>query len=294
MPTSFEIETPRDHLDLEFCLTSGQVFRWRKLDDSSWVGVDGDHWYRVVVTDDRLDVQSNAEQSDFESLFRLDWNAEDVDREITRKAPELAPYLAALKGHRLMRPSDPVETFFSFLCTPNNNIKRITQMAAKLASRGPVLAEIDGQRLHRFPEAERIADIPEADLRSEGFGYRAATIPALARELVKRGGRSYLENLSKGPYEDAKRDLLTMHGIGRKLADCVCLFALHHDEAVPIDTHIWQAMTRLYFPEWKGQALTDKRYETAAEFFRNRLGNLAGWAHQYLFYENVLNWRSRA
>jgi len=84
-----------------------------------------------------------------------------------------------------------------------------------------------------------------------------------------------------------------MKGIGPKLADCICLFGLDHQEAVPVDTHIWQAMCRLYFPQWSGTALTEKRYYEASDFFRDRLGDLAGWAHQYLFYDNVLNWRSR-
>jgi N-glycosylase/DNA lyase len=193
----------------------------------------------------------------------------------------------------VLRYDSPVEAFFTFLCTPNNNIKRITQMVRKLAARGTVLAEVEGHTLHRFPEAEVIAAIPEMELRAEGFGYRAKTIPHLADQLVSRGGHEYLVGLSAGPYKEAHKELVSMKGIGPKLADCICLFGLHHDEAVPVDTHIYQAMCRLYFPQWKGTALTDKRYYEAADFFRGKLGGLAGWAHQYLFYENVLNWRSR-
>jgi N-glycosylase/DNA lyase len=257
------------------------------------VGPDGDNWFKVSQTDELLKIESNADLDSFIQLFRLDWNAEEVEREILAKAPELQPYMAALKGLRVTRQSDPVETFFTFLCTPNNNIKRITQMVGKLASRGSVLAEIEGHVLHRFPEPEIIAAIPEEDLRREAFGYRAKTIPHLAHQLIERGGRPWLEGLKTVPYKEAHKELVSMKGIGPKLADCIALFGLHHDGAVPVDTHIYQAMCRLYFPQWQGTALTDKRYHEAGDFFRARLGNLAGWAHQYLFYDNVLNWRAR-
>jgi len=289
----FRIHAPRDRSDLEFCFSSGQVFRWQRLPDESWIGIDGDRWYRLSQLDNNIDVESNATTNDLVRFLRLDWDADGIERQILEKAPELQPYMGALKGLRVLRQSDPIETFFTFLCTPNNNIKRITQMVHKLAARGPLVTTIEGIELHRFPEAEVIAAIPEQDLRTESFGYRANTIPHLAQQLIERGDRKYLTDLKNGPYKEAHKELASMKGIGPKLADCICLFGLHHDEAVPVDTHIWQAMVRLYFPQYKDAALTDKRYYEAADFFRDRLGNLAGWAHQYLFYDNVLNWRNR-
>ena len=82
-------------------------------------------------------------------------------------------------------------------------------------------------------------------------------------------------------------------GIGNKLADCICLYGLHYEEAVPIDTHLWQAACRVFFPEHEGKALTELRYRQVGDFFRDRFGKLAGWAHLYLYYENQLNWRKR-
>ena len=290
---TFNLTANPERFDLEFCVSSGQMFRWRKLDDQSWLGIEGDNWYRVCLGDPSVKVESNSRPEAFNSLFRLDENAEEIERAILAKAPELEPYMQSLKGLRVTHQSDPVETFFTFLCTPNNNIKRITQMVGKLAAYGPVMAEVEGIKLHRFPEPEGIAAITEEELRKAAFGYRARTIPHLAQQLLQRGGREWLTHLKQAPYTEAHDELKAMTGIGPKLADCIALFGLHHDEAVPVDTHIWQAMVRLYFPEWKDKALTEQRYYQAADFFRARLGNLAGWAHQYLFYDNVLNWRLR-
>ena len=47
-------------------------------------------------------------------------------------------------------------------------------------------------------------------------------------------------------YEEAREALKKCFGVGDKVADCVCLFALHHMEAFPVDTHIRQVLEREY------------------------------------------------
>ncbi len=287
----FTVNVPAGQLDLPLCVSSGQVFRWDKFADSHWLGVDGTNWFRVAIAgSDCFEVESNADESAFSSLFRLDWNAEVVERQLVGNGPELVPYLSALKGLRVMRSSDAGETLFCFLCTPNNHISRIGSMVRKLASFGDVMEVIDGVAVHRFPSAERIAAIHEQELRDLGFGYRGATIPRVAKQILANQ-KGWLESLKEGSYQDAHDELAALHGVGPKLADCIALFALDHGEAVPIDTHIWQALTRLYFPEWAGSALTGAKYRAAGDHFRSRFGALSGWAQQHLFYDNVLHGR---
>jgi len=281
--------SPLEFASLSLCVTSGQVFRWTQGVDGVWLGVDGEAWYRV----DHGEIRSNQGPDNFARLFRLDTDMSNIQAELLHRGPELEPYFEAVRGLRLLRPSDPVETFFSFLCTANNHIARIGGMVRYLASLGEKMDTVDGEVVRRFPAIEVIAGVTEEDLRAHGFGYRGATIPEVAKELLRRGGRNYLLDLKKGGYEEAHAELVTIKSVGRKLADCICLFALHHDEAAPIDTHIWQATTRLYFPEWSGSALTDKKYAAVGSFLRNRFGDLTGWAQQFLFYENVVNWRKR-
>lgn len=294
----FTVELPESELDLGLCVTSGQVFRWERLGDGEFLGVDGEHWYAVAtepVSDRTLHyrVQSNGTQSDFVALFRLETSLAEIEAEVLRRGPELRPYVERLPGLRVLRPSSPSEVLFSFLCTPNNNLERITRMVRALADYGEPIGEWEGGALKRFPSVERIAAIPESELRSKGFGYRGATIPNVARQILARGG-NWLNQLQKSSYQEAHADLCSLKGIGPKLADCICLFGLHHLEAVPVDTHLYQAACREYFPEWGGKALTDARYKEIGSHFRQRFGPIAGWAHQYLFYENLLRWRSRS
>ncbi len=303
---SFSLTIANSELDFVRCVNSGQVFRWERLEDESWLGVDGPHWYRVRLIQEsdstRYEVESNALQADFETFFQLDRKLLEILDSILENGPELKPYLTLLCGLRVLRCSDPQEVLFSFLCSANNNLHRIVPMVRGLAMYGDRISEIGDQSpdalaphaqgLTRFPSPNRIAAIPESELRAKGFGYRAATIPHVATQLLERG-EGWLESLKHASYEEAHAELCKFKGIGPKLADCIALFGLHFQQATPIDTHMWQAVCRLYRPDWTGKAVTDSRYKEAGQILRDRCGPWAGWAHQYLFLENLLNWRER-
>lgn len=183
----------------------------------------------------------------------------------------------------MMRPACKTEVLFSFLCSSCNHVSRITSMVHSLAAYGG----------EGFPSIERLAHVTEQELRSQGFGYRGATIPKVAQVLLANGGEKYLDDLKLGTYQDARRELIALPGVGKKLADCICLYAFDFGESVPVDTHIWQVLTRLYHPEWVGTNLTDTKYETVSIHLRDRFGELAGVAHQFLFVDNMERYRER-
>lgn len=273
-------------LDLDLCLTCGQVFRWERARDGTWYGVDGDHWWRLQQDDGQVLVATSGTRSDFERLFRLEIDLDDLHYKLTSAAPELVPSTQGLAGLRLLRPSGLVETLFSFLCTPNNNVPRISKMVRSLATYGePLTDTADGPT--RFPSLESIAALTESELRDRGFGYRARTIPSVARQIMSQGGVPWLDQLRRFGYEKAFDALVGLNGIGPKLADCICLFAFDQSEAVPIDTHMWKAAVRAYFPEWAGGSLTDARYRQIGGLFRQKFGGLAGYAHHFFFVANL-------
>ena len=84
-------------------------------------------------------------------------------------------------------------------------------------------------------------------------------------------GKLDLEQIGKMEYQKAKEELMRLPGIGGKVADCICLFALHQMDAFPVDTHIKKVL--------------DARY--AGQFPFERYRGCAGVMQQYIFYYDL-------
>lgn len=276
---------PDAELNADLCLSSGQVFRFRKLNDE-WIGLSGHNIITCSRTEGGWLVSSSPDSSAAAKFFRLNVSAQETNEQILKRAGELTTYINRHIGLRVLHHSPPTETLFSFICSANNNISRITKMVNFLGRTGKSIAD----DLHAFPSPEVISRLTEASLRSAGFGYRAAIIPKVANILLTQP-TNWLESLQNVSYEAAHSALTELPGIGPKVADCICLIGLGHMLAVPVDTHLWNAATELYFPEWHGKPVTPQRYRAVGDLFREKFGDLAGWAHQYLFYDKVLAYR---
>ncbi|MCA0361432.1 MAG: hypothetical protein LCH41_10295 [Armatimonadetes bacterium] len=290
------LQFDRRTFDLPMCVTSGQCFRWRELSPGHWFGVDGANLFEIELERDTEADRATLHQGDSQALralFRLDEDFDQYQQEISTKDARMSDFLAPRTGLRLMRSSDPTEVLFSFLCSSNNHVARIAGMVNHLAQYGEVLACNHGQIAYGFPRIARLAEVSESDLRANGFGYRGATIPKVADELDTRGGEDYLESLKSQPYEEVIPQLISLPGVGPKLADCIALFGLGFDEAVPVDTHVWAAVTRTFFPEWQGKAITDQRYRTVGNTFRDLFGKRAGLAQQMLFHDRLTTPRNQ-
>ncbi|NLD56762.1 MAG: 8-oxoguanine DNA glycosylase, partial [Methanomicrobiales archaeon] len=90
--------------------------------------------------------------------------------------------------------------------------------------------------------------------------------------------------IQKLPYENARKELMQLHGIGPKAADCILLFAFQKYEAFPVDVWIRRIMQEHYLPEMEADApLTTRGYDTIRRFAREHFGEYCGWAQEYLF-----------
>ncbi|KAI7869961.1 OGG1 protein type 2e [Spinellus fusiger] len=193
--------------------------------------------------------------------------------------------IMAIKGIRMLR-QDPWECLVGFICSSANNITRITRMVKALRIHyGPKIATIDGRDYHGFPSISALAQPNvEKELRTLGFGYRAKYIVNTATKMMTdhpEAPEAWLKGLRKVPYSEAKLALLSMPGVGPKVADCVCLSSLDHAKAIPVDTHVWQIALRDYGFKTKHprtKTLTAKLYDQIGDHFRGLFGDYSGWA----------------
>lgn len=181
---------------------------------------------------------------------------------------------------------DPVENLFSFICSQNNHINRISSLVDKLTVLyGTHIVDLDGVSYYNFPAVEKLAAPGvEETLRENGFGYRAKFIHKSAQEICEKGGLKWFSELQKMDYKEAHKELMTLTGIGPKVSDCICLMSLGHLSAIPVDTHIYKIAQEHYIKDLKPmKTVTSPIYHRIGDKFRDVYGPLAGWAQTILF-----------
>ena len=137
--------------------------------------------------------------------------------------------------------------------------------------------------VHSFPPPELlVGEECEGELREMGFGYRAGYVVGSVREVVRRGGEGWLQDLQRRPYLTAWGELQQLPGVGAKVshnlsgcysdtvpapqvADCVCLMGLGFLQAVPVDVHVRRLAGRDYGVSGGGQSLTPAVYRCVGE-----------------------------
>ena len=202
-------------------------------------------------------------------FFRLDDDLPGI-RRLLEKDPIITRAFASSMGLRLVR-LDLWEAILSFLCSQACNIPRIRRVLRNIAEAWGKRLELDGFVSHSLPRPEGIPS--EAKLRAAGVGFRAGYICRAAEAMDD----VLLERLQELGYPSAREKLLSLPGVGPKIADCICLFALGFLQAFPVDTWIRRMMHEFYFPRSNPKDGEITRF--AGEYF----GEYAGYAQQYLY-----------
>ena len=274
---------PKGPFNLALTLASGQTFRWQRKGDWHY-GVVGQNIWKICQAGRALEFHSAPEPEDAtaalaRSYFRLDDDLTAIYRRIGEDR-NIQAAIRRYKGLRLLR-QDPWECLVSFVISAYSNIRRITGHVERLSAAYGEPVSMDGHRRHTFPSPQRLAEAGEQDLRAMGLGYRAKFLARLAPDILQR--ELDLTELRARPYAEAKAELLSIYGVGDKVADCVLLFSLDKLEAFPVDVHVRRAVTELYLP---GRRVTDNGLRLwAVEHF----GPLAGYAEAYLFHRRRMD-----
>lgn len=267
----------RDY-DLAATLSSGQAFRWRLL-DGGWEGIVGERWVRLTQHPDGIAAHTAVPVMDWTWL--RDYLQVDVDLDaVLLSFPDDEPMRAAAlacRGLRLLR-QEPWECLASFILSSTKQIVQIQQIIALLCERfgKPLVVPPGHAPAFAFPTAERLAACAETDLRGCKMGFRAPNLLATAKLIA--AGELNLESLRTRTTAEARAALINLPGVGRKIADCVLLFAYGFQDAFPVDVWVLKALKQLYFAKRRP---TQRKLR---EFVDTHFGANAGYAQQYLFH----------
>lgn len=271
------LELDIEPLDLAQTLGCGQTFRWKPREDGSWVGPLDGQLVTLRQSGPRLLVEAVPGGRGVRELVETHLRKRD-DVEKVRKAlskdPVLAPGLGRFSGLRIVK-LEEWECLCSFALATYANIPRISKMIETLASRFG--KKITGN-VHAFPTIERMKSVSIAELSECGLGYRAQYIHDMSQML----DRDRIDRFKRLGYEELRSELMELPGVGDKVADCVALFGFGQLEAFPIDVWMKRALERLY-----GKTGS---YGKLRAFAQGRFGPCAGYAQEYLYY----NERARA
>lgn len=211
----------------------------------------------------------DCEEQDFRAFWR---DYFDLERDYARIRLSVDPNDAFLsracafgRGIRILR-QEPWEMLVSFIISQRKSIPAIRYCIEMLSARYGEALDAAGEQYFAFPSACRLAALDEASFQACSLGYRAKYVLAAAR-LVASGALN-LENIALMTDAALFDALLTVPGVGEKVANCVMLFGYHRLGRFPRDVWVNRVEAREY-----GGAFPVARYP-----------DTAGALQQYLFY----------
>lgn len=229
------------NFDLAQTLDCGQAFRWTKDQNNVWHGIAFNRYIELYEEEKNI-VIKGSNQDDFENIWRYYF---DLSRDYSAIIDKISQDKTVAKaaqyssGIRLLN-QEPWEALCSFIISQNNNIPRIKGIIERLC-------ENFGQKIHggyTFPSAENIAKLTPDDLGVIRAGFRAKYIIDAAQKVSS--GEINLETLKNTDYDTAREKIMTIKGVGPKVADCVLLYGLSHKNAFPRDVWINRALEQLF------------------------------------------------
>ena len=261
----------------------GQCFRWDGESDGSYTGIVKNNVINVKKVDNEV-IFSSFGADNLEKLvidyFDLNRNYEEIKTSLSKVDEYLENSIKYGSGIRILN-QDLWETIISFIISANNNIPRIKGIINRLSYKYGNKIEWKGKEYYTFPTVEELSKATVEDLRKAGLGFRDVRVFDTTKKILEK--QVDLEELHKEKDTKKVREtLLTLSGVGPKVADCILLFStLKRFDVFPIDVWVRRVMNDLYIKNEDESKVNKKEIEKLA---KEKYGDLEGIAQQYLFY----------
>lgn len=269
--------------ELKDIFDCGQCFRWNKETDGSYTGVFGNNVINVSKQGNNVIFKGICEE-DIETTckkyFDLDRDYEKIKDKLSKIDEHMKKSIEYGSGIRILN-QDLWETIISFIISANNNIPRIKGIIERISKKYGNEIIYNEKSYYTFPTVEQLSNATVEDLRSLGLGFRDVRVYETTHMILNK--KVDLKELEQEKdFNKVRETLLTLSGVGPKVADCILLFStLKRWEAFPIDVWVRRVMNELYIQNEDETKVNKTQIEKIA---KEKFGNLAGIAQQYLFY----------
>lgn len=266
------------NFNIKQILECGQCFRWEKVGELNYIGVAHGRVIEVIQEDDKVTIL-NTNEEDFNNIwldyFDLKRDYSEIKRglehdEILGKSVEYG------YGIRLLN-QEHFELLISFIISARNSIPSIMKTIKKISQKWGTPIEYKGNTYYTFPTPEQLKDATEEEIKETGASFRSKYIVDTIAKVNESSYDFDLERISKLNADECHTALQNFKGVGSKVADCIMLFSMRKYSAFPVDVWVKRAMIFFYGAE-------DASLNKIRIFARDKFGELAGFAQQYLFY----------
>lgn len=262
--------------NLKHIFDCGQCFRFNEVDENTYFGIAKNKALRISQHDDTIVLYDTTEE-DWNNIwfdfFDLNRDYSEIKRMLSRDSV-MKDAITYGEGIRILN-QDLWETVISFIISASNNIPRIKGIIERFCSAYGKKISYMGNTYYSFPSIETVSKLSHEDLSVIRAGYRDKYIIDAAQKF--KAGEISEKLLRQMSAVQAKKELMTINGIGNKVSDCILLFGLQKTDSFPVDVWIKRIMEYCYFDG-------EQSIDTISRFAEDKFGNLGGFAQQYLFF----------
>ena len=260
------------NVNIKDILFSGACFRSVLESDGSITNILSDRVINIKQDGEYIHViSSNYDnlESIIKEYFDLNRDYEKINNYLINKDPSLKSTIELCKGYRILN-QNPFEMGISYIISQNNNVKRISNSINALCHDYGKKIIFNNKDYYLFPTYDILKNLSTEDFRKYGVGFRDKYIKNYLEKY------ELLKDIEKLNTEDAIDVLLSVKGIGLKVASCILLFGYKRLDVFPIDTWVKKYMMESY--NIRGDANKIKEYAY------NRFGDYSGLVIQYMFH----------
>lgn len=278
----YEIEN-QESFELRHIFDCGQCFRWNEEENKSYTGVFKENVLNVEKKENKIIfkgiIKGNIRDV-VEDYFDLKRDYTEIKRELSKTDENLKSSIKYGNGIRILN-QDLIETILSFIISANNNIPRIKGIIERICKNYGKEIKWNGKIYYTFPSLDKLKNVSIENYRQMGAGFRDKRLYDTVHLLLEKKV-DYTKWYEQEDTTKIRNELLTLAGVGPKVADCILLFSdLKRFDVFPIDVWVRRVMNELYIKNIDETKVSKKQIEKIAY---EKFGALEGLAQQYLFY----------
>ena len=263
-----------DNFNLKDTVTCGQIFRFVEENDNSYTVILSDRVINIKQEKNELIIKSSNEDNlkkVVTNYFDLNSNYDQVNKKLLSIDNELKEVIDYCSGLKII--NEPrFEVIISYILSSNNRVPQIKNALDNISKvYGKKIVFLD-KEYYLFPSLEELKNCDINSLRNCKTGFRDKYIYDFINKIVnKEFDIDYIDKLSS---DEALSYLMTLNGVGEKVASGILLFGFHRFDVFPIDTWVKKYMKDKYNIEG---------VNNIHNFTYNKYGELSGLAIQYMF-----------